>query len=111
MKHEFNAVLQVGADEMKAEEKKQEKLKKKFGLQGKNVVVVEKNNLLRFAFKTIGHMFHFFANLILFLFAFVGIVALFYEAPRKEMAIILKEVIREINRAVSTSQMVAFFGR
>lgn len=35
MKHEFNQVLQVGAEEELQEEKKQRKTKEKFGTKGK----------------------------------------------------------------------------
>ena len=53
MKHEFNQVLQVGAEEEKQEEKKQEKLKRKFGIQGKNVVIVERTNMIKFTVRVI----------------------------------------------------------
>lgn len=109
MEHKFNTVLQARADETKAEEEKQNKLKKKFGIKGKNVVIVERNDTIKFTIKTIGHILHFVATIVVLGFAFIGIIALFYEAPRKEVLTILKEVFQEINRTVPIERFFDFF--
>lgn len=100
MKHEFKTVLQAGAEEEQAEEQKQEKLKKKFGIKGKNVVVVERTNTFKFTVKTLGAILRFAATSALIILAFIGIVALFYEGPREELLIIMREVMEQIKETI-----------
>lgn len=109
MKREFNPVLQAGVEEKRAEEEKQDKLKKKFGIKGKNVVVVERNNTFKFTIKTIGYILRFVATVIIIGLAFIGIVALFYDAPRRELLVILNEVIDQINQTIPVRQFLPYF--
>ena len=92
MKHEFNQVLQVGAEEEKQEEKKQEKLKRKFGIQGKNVI--------KFTVRVIAAIIRLAATILLIGLAFIGILALIYEEPRKELMDILWNAIDQIKQSV-----------
>lgn len=100
MKHEFNQVLQVGAEEEKQEEKKQEKLKRKFGIQGKNVVIVERTNMIKFTVRVIAAIIRLAATILLIGLAFIGILALIYEGPRKELMDILWNAIDQIKQSV-----------
>lgn len=109
MKREFNTVLQAGVEEHQAEEEKQDKLKKKFGIKGKNVVVVEKNNTFTFTVKTIGFILRFIATVVIIGLAFVGIVALFYDAPRRELFTILNEAIDQINQTIPIRRFLPSF--
>lgn len=79
MKHEFNQVLQVGAEEELQEEKNREKLKEKFGIKGKNVVVVERTNMVKFIIRTMAAIIRLVATILLIGLAFIGILALVYE--------------------------------
>lgn len=100
MKREMNTVLQAGVEEEAVQEKQQEKLKRKFGIKGKNVVVVERNNTFKFAVKTVQGLIRLAATIIVLSLAFVGIVALFYEAPRQELSIIFQQVLEQFNQVL-----------
>lgn len=98
MAHKFNSVLQQKADEEKEYEKKQEKLKNRFGIQGRDVVVVEKTNTFKFTVKTLISLVILARNIILVALALVGILALCYPAPRAEVMVILEQAWNEIVR-------------
>ena len=100
MKHEFNQVLQVGAEEELQEEKKQRKLKEKFGIKGKNVVVVERTNMVKFMIRTMAAIIRLVATIFLISLAFIGILALVYEEPRKELVEILWSALEQIKQSV-----------
>lgn len=108
MNPKFKTVLQAGAEEDKAEEQKQEKLKRKFGIQGRNVVVVEGTSTAQFVVKTIAAILRFVATVIIIALAFIGIVALFYEAPRMELFVILHEVLNQINKVVPIGWLLSW---
>lgn len=100
VKHEFNQVLQVGAEEELQEEKKQRKLKEKFGIKGKNVVVVERTNMVKFIIRTMAAIIRLVATILLIGLAFIGILALVYEEPRKELVEILWNALEQIKQSV-----------
>ena len=100
MKHEFNQVLQVGEEEELQEEKKQRKLKEKFGIKGKNVVVVERTNMVKFMIRTMAAIIRLVATIFLISLAFIGILALVYEEPRKELVEILWNALEQIKQSV-----------
>ena len=100
MKHEFNQVLQVGAEDELQEEKKQRKLKEKFGIKGKNVVVVERTNMVKFIIRTMAAIIRLVATILLIGLAFIGILALVYEEPRKELVEILWNALEQIKQSV-----------
>ena len=99
MKHEFNQDLQVGAEEELQEEKKQRKLKEKFGIKGKNVVV-ERTNMVKFMIRTMAAIIRLVATILLIGLAFIGILALVYEEPRKELVEILWNALEQIKQSV-----------
>lgn len=100
MKPEFQKVLQVGVDAEKTEEEKQQRLKQKFGIEDDNVVVVERSNTFKFAIKLIAYVLRFTATVILLALALIGIAAIFYAGPRREMLILWGEVIRQIQQTI-----------
>lgn len=101
MKREMNRVLQAGIEEELAQEKRQDKLKEKFGIKGKNVVVVERDNMFKFTVKSLVALIRFSATILILGLALTGIVALFYEAPREELLVIFQQVYGEIETAIS----------
>lgn len=96
MKHQFKEVLQAGAEAEKNEQRQQEKLKRKYGITGKNVVVVDGSNTFKFTVRMLLSFLRFSATIVVIGLAFVGIVAIFYEAPRRELLVILQEVQTQI---------------
>ena len=96
MKRKMNAVLQTGVEEEQAYEKRRDKLKKKFGIRGKNVVVVERGNTATFMIKMMIGLVKLIATIAVISFAFIGLVALFYEEPRQELLVIFKQVLKQI---------------
>lgn len=105
VKHHFNDVLQAGAEAEKSEKKQQEKLKRKYGITGKNVVVVDGSSTFKFTLRLLLGLVRFLATVLVLGLAFVGIVAIFYEAPRRELLIILHEVQIQI----SNNGLIAYF--
>ena len=108
MKREMNNVLQAGIEEEQLQEKKQYKLKKKFGIEGKNVVVVERDNTFKFTVKTIQNLIRLVATVIIIGLAFVGILALFYEEPRQELLVIFRQVYDEMKEVVPVHHLISF---
>lgn len=100
MKREMNSVLQAGAEEEQIQERRQDKLKKKFGIKDKDVVIVERNNTFKFTISTLAAILRFAATVIVIALALVGITAMFYEAPRRELLIIFNDVLEQINEAI-----------
>lgn len=96
MKEKYNSVLQQQADEEKEHEKKQDKLKDKFGIKGKDVVVVESTNTFKFTINTFISLVCLIRNVIVLALALTGILALFYPAPRTEVLLILQQALDEI---------------
>jgi len=79
--------------EDKAYQQKQELLRKKHGLQNKNVVVVEKNNTIKFLVKTLAAVIRLVATVAILSFAVLGLVAIVYPSPRLELLYILNEAL------------------
>ena len=99
-KEKFQPVLQAGADEEKARERRQDKLKEKFGFTGKDVVIIEKENTLKFTIKTITGLVRFLATVMIIGLAFIGMIALFYGEPRAALGNVFNSVLDETCRDV-----------
>lgn len=100
MKHEFQTILEEKIQEEKEANVRQEKLKKKFGISGKKVVVVEKDNTFKFTIKIFASVVRLAASIIILGLAFIGIIAIFYAEPRRELWLILERTITEINQMI-----------
>ncbi|WP_097006481.1 hypothetical protein [Lacrimispora amygdalina] len=106
MKEKYNSILQQQADEEKEYEKKQDKLKDKFGIKGKDVVVVERTNTFKFTINTFISLVCLVKNIIVLALALTGILALFYPAPRTEVLLILQQALDEIYKILPIEKFV-----
>lgn len=106
MQRKYNVVLQQKADADKENEKHQEKLKDKFGIEGQDVVVVERTNTFKFTVNTFISLICLLRNITLIALALIGILALCYPAPRTEVLLILQQAWEEIIRILPIMELV-----
>lgn len=76
-------VRQVKADEQ--EQLQQNKLKEKYDLDSPDIVVVEKNNTVKFLVKVCIQGIKVFAAIIIFLLSAVGLLAILYPDTRESL--------------------------
>lgn len=106
MQQKYNSVLQQKADEVKEFEKKQEKLKDKFGIEGQDVVIVERTNTFKFTINTFISLVCLIRNIIMLALALVGVLALCYPAPRTEVFLVLQQALDEITRILPVGNLL-----
>lgn len=92
----FNTTLVKEVKEEEAFNSKQSKLKEKYNVADKDVIVVEKNNLIKFFVKTIGVIIRILLWIIFLSLASVGIIALVYPVPRKEVVNVFFEALMQL---------------
>lgn len=92
----FNTTLVKEVREEEAFNSKQSKLKEKYNVADKDVIVVEKNNLIKFFVKTIGVIIRIFLWIVFLSLAAVGIIALVYPIPRKEVISVFHEALMQL---------------
>lgn len=96
MQHKFKgSILEKQAIQELEFEKGQDKLKNKYGID-KDVVVVEKSNILRI----LGDMIRITAKILILLFASIGVISLIYPNPRKEVIDIITYSLSEIIKLI-----------
>ena len=61
-----------------------------------DVVVIERNNTLKFLIRSLGVIIRLFASITLITLAIIGIVAIVYPEPRFELLKILNNVLTEL---------------
>ena len=81
-------------------DKQQNELKRKHGIEEKNVIVVEKSNMTKFLIRTIGNLIRISATIIILILASVGLTTLLYPHIRNEFLTILYQIM---------NQMISFF--
>ena len=92
----FNTTLAKEVREEEAFNSKQSKLKEKYNVADKDVIVVERNNLIKFFVKTIGVIIRIFLWIVFLSLAAVGIIALVYPIPRKEVINVFHEALIQL---------------
>jgi len=106
MTHKYNSVLQQQADEENDYQKKQDKLKEKFGIEGQDVVVVERTNTFKFTMNMLISVLCLVAKLAICTLAFIGALALCYPEPRAEVFIILEQALVEISNYIPIGELI-----
>lgn len=96
VKAKFQNMLQEKVRKDKEFEEQQENLKKKHHIQRKNVVVVEKSNMIKFLLKLLIGLLRFGATAVLLGFAVIGITAMVYPEPRYIMIGIGRDVLFQL---------------
>ena len=93
----FNTSLVKEVKEEEAFNSKQSKLKEKYNVSDKDIIVVEKNNFIKFFVKTLGAIIRILIWIIFLALACVGIISLvLYPVPRKEVSDIFYEALMQL---------------
>lgn len=83
--------------EERAEEQRQRDLKKKHHIQqDKEIIVVEKSNMIKFTIKTLSAVIKIAATIVLLTLAVIGLLTIIYPAPRSELLIIINQIKEQI---------------
>lgn len=78
------------------EQKEQKKLRERYHVDQEDVLVVEKNNMVKFIARTAGGLVKILAGLAAFLLAVVGLAALVYPESRSALYEQAQQVWREL---------------
>ncbi len=87
MKKQFLAAI----EEEVAEQQKQEELHTKHNIQDKEVIVVEKSNMIKFSIQSIVGLVRMLATIILLTLAAVGLLCLLYPETREPLMKVIEE--------------------
>ena len=79
--------------EEKKREEEQRRVHEIHGIQDENLIVVEKNNMLKFLIRTTGRIVRFAAAATVFVLAAVGLLALIYPEIREELLLVLGTIL------------------
>ncbi len=88
--------LYLSWQEKQAEKREQEELRKKHNITDDKVKVVEKNNYLKYVIKGIKLV----ANILVYILASVGLIALIYPTTHQGLIAIADEVIRQLREFI-----------
>ncbi len=80
---------------------RQNRLKKKYKVATDKVLVVEKSNMLKFSVNTLVKVVRLLLNILLFILASIGLLALVYPEPREDLYKIMIEVVNQIKTFIS----------
>lgn len=78
------------------QKEEQERLRAKYNID-ENVRIVEKSNNFKFTVKMIGKLWHLILNIVLFILALIGAIALVYPESRQELLIIFMDLLDQLN--------------
>lgn len=81
----FKGELVKQVKEENEKKKKQLQLKNKYGMEEEDVVIIEKNNYIKFLIRTIARIIRTAASLLVFFLSVTGLAALIYPVSRMEL--------------------------
>lgn len=87
--------------EIRAEQERQreqERLRSKHHVDEKNILVVEKSNMVKFLIRTTGRIIRILATMTIFVLATIGLLALVYPEVRTELIHILGQIMADIQK-------------
>lgn len=79
-------------------EREQERLRKKHHVEDEGIVVVEKNNMVKFLIRNLARLIRIFATILLFTLATIGLLALVYPNVRIELLQVIQQIGMELHR-------------
>lgn len=98
MSNKFNPIL-VKKNKIDSKTKEhQDNLKRKHGIDKDNIVIVEKSNMLKTISSVVSGIFRYVATIAIIGLAFIGIIAIVFPEPRKEIIDIIMQALQEIKR-------------
>lgn len=77
-------------------EENQKKLKEKHHIEDPNVVVIEKNNFIKFFIQTGARILRMTATIVLLFLSVIGLVTLVYPSLRSDLLLIVKDVQKQL---------------
>lgn len=77
-------------------EENQKNLKEKYHIEDPNVVVIEKNNFIKFFIQTGARILRMTATIVLLFFSVIGLVTLVYPSLRSDLLLIVKDVQKQL---------------
>lgn len=86
--------------EEKKREEEQRRLHEIHGIQDENLIVVEKNNMLKFLIRTAGRIVRFVATAAIFVLAAVGLMSLIYPEIRRELILVLISILGDTRNMI-----------
>lgn len=92
MKKQFLEAIEEEA----AEQQRQDDLHVKHNIQDKNVIVVEKSNMIKFSVRSIVALVRLSATILLLVLATVGLLCLIYPETRHAFLEIMKQIINQL---------------
>lgn len=76
------------------EEKRQKALREQYEIEQKDVVVVEKNNMVKFTVSTVTALVRLCATIVILCLATIGLLSLLYPNVRTELMVVLQEYMK-----------------
>lgn len=102
MGNKFNKGIVTEIKQNQAEAVRQERIKQKYNIDvPDNVVVVEKNNMLKFTVKTVISAIKLIATILLVVLAFVGLISLIYPTSRHDLLMIFQDIQNQLSTYIN----------
>ena len=81
-------------------QKKQNRLRKKHMIEDQNVVIVEKNNMIKFSITSIVGLIRLAASIMLVILASIGLICLIFDETRIPLLNLLNDIVEQIKMEV-----------
>lgn len=88
-------------EEDEAFHKKQNHLHKKHMIEDENIVVVEKNNIIKFSITSMVGLLRFTASVVLVILASIGLLCIIFEETRLPLINLLNDIVTQIRVEIS----------
>lgn len=86
--------------EEKKREEEQRRLHEKHGVRDENLIIVEKNNMLKFLIRTLGRIIRYAATTAIFILAALGLLSLIYPEIRREQILVLMSILDDVRNMI-----------
>ncbi|MGN0496922.1 MAG: hypothetical protein ACI4GW_11905 [Lachnospiraceae bacterium] len=88
-------------EEDEAFHKKQNHLHKKHMIEDENIVVVEKNNIIKFSITSMVGLIRFVASVVLVILASIGLLCIIFDETRLPLINLLNDIVTQIRMEIS----------
>lgn len=88
-------------EEDEAFQKKQNHLHKKHMIEDENIVVVEKNNIIKFSLTSMVGLIRFVASVVLVILASIGLLCIIFDETRMPLINLLNDIVTQIRVEIS----------
>lgn len=94
----FKKSLVTAVKEEQKQAAEQEKLHKKHKVKDPGILVIEKDNMVKFFIRNVTRMLRLSATILLFILAALGLMALLYPDIRAELLNVLMQIFNEMKK-------------